>query len=417
MKKILALAAVLAFTASSAFASESHLKKFKFFGEGSFYGYTYENTFAYPKYNFSGTGMYAVTGFHYGINENVSATFSLGYTDVWGDGLEGMTASDFFDVLRIVEANVTFKNLFDVEGLKLKVGRQYYGDEDSSVMYFGIRRNQPLRMLAGAGAYGAGTVGSISSVDGASAYYKKGNIKANIMYGIVANGGPNGNDTVMGGDFKYLNIADMFDAQAYLYSWDNLFYGQRKYTIFGLKPTFKKAGLKASLEFAKNFGGAEVFSNTADNTNLVKADVAYKIEKIGLTPRVMYGVFGGEFKGFYAFGNTNLGLIGGQTIISHPTAAAYFDNRIVNVGADYIKNKFTFSFDIFDFGSRDGKDNKDAVKYGTEFDLVVKYAYDANTDFYAGIGHMFGGKAAEAINDNAAFDSSTFQAGVTYKFK
>lgn len=432
MKKVLALAAILVFTASAAFAQEFSLKNFKFFGEGSFYGYTYENatdSTGITPTNFGGTGMYATLGFNFDIYENVMATFAMGYTNIWGDGsnFSGRSLEDnvndqgLFDFLRIVEANIAFGNLFDVEGLSVKVGRQYYGDEDSTVMYIGIRRDQPLYMITGS-ENTTGIMGAISSIDAAAAYYDTENIKANLIYGIFDNQKDinDSNSTLMGGDFKYLNIADMFDAQAYMYNLQE-YLGTRNYTIIGLKPTFKMNGLKASVELAKNFAGDEVFSNDDANTNFIKIDASYLIENIGLTPRAMFGVFGGDNKTFGTLGNYVPGLIGGQMVIG----GSYNDNQIINVGADYALNKFTFSFDLFNFSSRDGNDdlligkyeNKDRAAYGTEIDVTAKYAYTENIDFKVGIGHLFGGKATEMINGGDSFDASTLQAGVTYKFK
>ncbi|MDR2425835.1 MAG: hypothetical protein LBD46_01400 [Endomicrobium sp.] len=418
MKKILALVVLSLFVASS-YAQELSFENLHFYGEGSFNGFIYENSTLNTSeiYNVSGTGMYLTIGLRLDIYEDIIASFALGYTNMWGDGSEwsGRPLNGnrgLIDLFKIVEANMLFNNLFDVDGLSFKIGRQYYGDEDSTVVYIGIRRNQPLYIVIGA-ADVPGTIGAISSIDAAAAYYDKDNIKANLIYGIMENRGADGNRTLIGGDFKYLNIAEILDLQGYLYNFENYVSAQDHYTILGVKPTVKIKGLKASLEVAKNFGGEESLSNETFNTNFIKADASYVIENLKLTPRVSLGVFGGENKPFITIGNCSAGLIVSRVLIN----GNYSDNRIINTGVDYEFKKFVFSFDIFSYDSRDGEDLKNNVKFGTEFDLTAKCAYAENIDFYFGIGHLFGADFSKFKNGGKdSFDSSTLQAGITYKF-
>ncbi len=415
MKKVLALVLAAIFVASNvSFAQEFSFKNFKLYGEGSIYGFTYENS-GVAGVNMGGTSGYITLGAMFDVYENITASFALGYQNLWGDDAamafsgrpinSSNTDDGYLNKITVVEANLNFNKLFDVEGLSAKVGRQYYGDEDSSMMYFGIRRDQPLFMVNG--AMGIGLLGALSSLDAFAGYYAKENMKINAVYGIMQNGGINGNATIIGADLKYAKIADMIDVQAYGYDVEN-WIGTRNYTILGLKPTVNVGTLKASVEFAKNFGGDYTFSNDNFNTNFIKADASFKIEDIGLTPRAAYVVAGGENKPFITFGNYLPGLIVGQTLL----AAGWMDNQIINIGADYVKNKFLFSLDFFNYGSRDGGDFEDAVKYGSELDLIVKYNYTQNVDFRVGIGHLFGNK-----DSGMDFDASTLQAGVTYKFK
>lgn len=408
MKKIFALATVLALFATSAFAQEVSIKNFKLFGEGSLMGYTYENC---PDNNFGGTSGYTILGFTADVLKDVSATVALGYSFVWGErNVNGRTVADnttnrgYLDIITIVEANLTFSKLFDIEGLKLKVGRQYYGDEGSPILYFGIRRYQPLLpSLAAAVSFDP----TITSLDAVTAYYEKDNIKANLVYGILANNDISGNSVLIGGDFKYLNFAEYFDAQAYLYNVENLAVAPvPNYTVFGVKPTFKIDDFKASVEFAKNFGGNEIFSNEAANTNLIKFDASYNIKSAKVTPRATYLLAGGldSFfftKTFFAFSNYQPGLIESPGVIM-----MYNDIQMINLGVDYAKiEKLVLSFDFFNFGPRDG--NWDAYN---EMDLTAKYAYSKNVELFGGIGHRFGN------NSTGNRDSSTVQAGLTYKF-
>lgn len=432
MKKFLSLALVAMF-ASSSFAADISLKNFKLYGEGSVMAMTYENVWAANlARNFGATVGYFTLGTLFSVYENVTASFALGYEYMWGeDGLYGKTVDGdanqnvgYLNRLRAVEANINFSQLFNIDGLSAKIGRQYYGDEDSTAMYIGIRRNQPLFVKRNYQPPFSMNMSAITSADGAVAYYDNHNIKANLMYGVLTSNFSNPmpgttvrNFTVLGGDFKYLGIIDMFDIQAYMYNFENgdgsyQTYNTPNYTLVGVKPTFKFEGLKASVEFIRPFAGKTTFDDRfMAPTNLIKGDVSYTIKNINLTPRAMYLVAGGDGKSFYTMGNYSPGLIVGNTMLN----SRWNNNQIINIGVDYAWNKALFKLDYFNFDAREGKNDliKAPFKYGDEIDLVVNYAYTDSVSIYAGIGHLFGNSKSR----NPNYDSSTLQAGVTYKFK
>lgn len=413
MKKLFALASILALFTTSSLASDLSIKNFKLYGEASLIGYVFENWYE----NYGGTTGHTMIGTSFDVSKNVSAALALGFSYEWGEsGLRGNRIVDgtgnetgYLNKLGIEEANLTFCDLFDIEGLKLKVGRQYYGDEGSPIMYIGIRRYQPdLTAFNGA----------ITSLDAVTAYYEKDNIKANLVYGLMESYDITTptytkriNITLIGGDFKYLNLSEVFDIQTYFYTLKNYYWSMPNYTILGTKPTFKKDGFKASIEFAKNFGGTEIFSNEFANTNLIKIDASYNIESAKITPRASYFLAGGEntnpwdwSKNFYALSNYKPGLI----YASWWGDSGYFDEKILNIGIDYAKvENLVLSFDYYNFGLRDGKIVK--VDPESELDLIAKYAYSENIELFAGIGHYFG-------NSDRGYDASTVQAGLTYKF-
>ncbi|MCL2390149.1 MAG: hypothetical protein FWD54_01715 [Endomicrobia bacterium] len=415
MKKVLALFAALVLFTSSSFAGDLSLPKVKLYGEGSIQSFRIDNMDG--DWNLGGTVGVFTLGAAISLAENVTASLALGYYNYWGEsyGTEGKHISGggdgYLNLIRVVEANIALKNLFDVEGLSAKVGRQFYGDEDSMVMFLGVRNNTATNFFNMHGWSPANMIAPITSIEAMTLYYEKENIKANAIYGMFSNQSTGEyNQTLKGADFKYFNIADMFDAQAYLYSFEHT--GYQYYTIFGLKPTFKYNDFKASIEFAKNFGGNEIFSNEYANTNFIKLDASYDVKDINLTPRLSYFVGGGEYgKGFYApFGNaTPRGLVAtalfnnwGDQLFS------FYDEAIFNIGADYKYEKYSFALDIFNYN---GRDNGDNFNLGNEVDFTVKYAYTDNVSINFIIGHLF-------MNDDwyNGTDVSTTQLGVSYKF-
>ncbi|MDR3113623.1 MAG: hypothetical protein LBU09_04530 [Endomicrobium sp.] len=432
MKRLSALFAAVVLFAPISYAGI--LDDVKYHGEGSFYGYSTEKKGSYE----AATVFYGTLGLSANIYENISADFGIGYTNLWGD-YNGAYAFDgkpitldgygegILGKVRIIEANVTLDKLFGVDGLKLKIGRQFYGDEDSAVIYFGVRRDLPT--LASWFAYDNSKYFSpITSIDAVTAYYENAHIKVNALFSTFDNGSittdaygnpaaKNKNATLKGFDFKYVNIANMIDLQAYFYDLENYnAYGSylpRHYGIVGAKGAFhKEMGngdvIKASVEIAENYAGAEILSDDikALNTGMLKLDASYKISKIGLTPRASLGSYGGYDKKdgtkyFASFGNYYPGLIGEPN--GRSAGLLFADTVIVNFGLDYTIKKFTFGFDYFSFSH-----DNDYWKTTGEIDLQAKYAYTESVIFNFGIAHFFA--------DKSDGDIAYIQGGISYKF-
>lgn len=494
MKKLVALLAAVILGTQSLYATDFlFMKNVKFYGEGQTVGYAVQNGYdvnlgklvpsmvgggiseGMLNSNYSGVTTFLTAGLTFDIVENISADFSLAYSTSMGEGnkflglidnpngsaTKGDSIQSYLDNIRVQTANVTIKKLFDVDGLSIKVGRQYYGDEDSSVMYFGIRHEQPLFGL------NLPLIGfdNVSSVDAATVYYEKDNIKANFIYanlgkvlGVPLNvdglilplaaeplseaGLDLGRDTtVIGADAKFLNLADIVNVQVYAYDIENPIVAH--YSIAGVKPGVEIDGLKASVEFAMNFAGKNPFSTgdiyapegsgITSGANLIKADVSYDIEKKAKV-RAGFAVQGGtegikEFldgeepgkiliKPFLNFGNYVPGIVFGQQEITR--LLSMIDFRAINVGADYYKDKFTFSADYYNFAARDN-----GLNYGDELDLKVKYKYIEGLDFFCAVGCFMvsddiNSKIKQATGgamENFLSDiTSTIQLGASYKF-
>ena len=423
MKKVLVLTAVIAMFAASAFAQEISFKNFKVYGEGSIIGmYEDYNRYRVNNYNksidnYSTVYNQFLLGVTFDIHPNVQAAVALGYEPRWGDSyLDGKDISDsndkgYLNQVRVVEANITLNNVFDVYGLKAKLGRQFYGDEDSSVMFLGVRHYnaEPGNWLFGL------TANKITSLDALSGCYENGDLKINAIYGVFSSVIENGdsNISLSGVDVKYTDIIlDTLNGQAYWYELENAnkasgsMLSTDKYGIIGVKPMLKKNDFKASLEVAFNYGAKTGYGDKY-SSNLIKADAAYEVKDLNLIPRAAYVLIGGYNdkdgfdKPFFNAGNYTPGLIFGQEDFDGS------DFEIINGGADYAWNQYVLSFDYYNFSSRDT-----SAFYGEEIDLFIKYRYTENIEIFAGIAHMFA-----SMNYNNGQDISKGMLGITYKIK
>ena len=497
MKKLLALLAAVVLGTQSLYASDFlFMKNIKFYGEGQTIGYVVQNGYdvnvariakgtskndvaGMLNTNYNGVATFLTAGITFDIVKNISADFSLAYSNNWADGgnqifslannpsgsaTKGDSIQSYLDNIRVQTANVTIKNLFDVDGFSVKVGRQYYGDEDSSVMYFGVRHYQPLFGL------NLPFIGfdNMTSVNAVTFNYDKEKIKANIVYANLGRilGVPLGADAailgsiakgideyinldkdtiIIGADVKLLKLADFFNLQLYGYDVETPVLVDH-YSIAGVKPGIEVGGLKLSVEYATNFAGKNPFSSgyifkidedkeqgVKNGGNLIKADISYDIEKKAKV-RASYAMQGGTeglkelldgqasekiiIKPFINFGNYVPGMVFGQQNITR--ILSMVDFKAINVGVDYFVNKFTFSVDYYNLTSRDN-----GLNYGDEVDLKVKYQYIKGLDFFFGVGCFM---ASDDINskiktitggdvENFLSDmTSTFQLGASYKF-
>lgn len=493
MKKLVALLFVVFLAVQGAYAGDfKFMKNLKFYGEGQITGYAIQNGYdlnlgkmvsviksgslgGMLNSNYSGVVSFITTGLTFDIVNNVSADFSLSYSNDWSgvnkfaslinnpsnSAVKGNNLSSYLDNIRVQTANVTIKKLFDVKGLSVKVGRQYYGDEDSSIMYFGVRHDQPLFGL------NLPLVGfdNVTSVNAVTLYYEKENTKANFIYAnlgkilgaplnfdgallpLILNGNPmpfegsidlGRETTVIGADVKFLNIADTFNMQVYGYDIENPIVAH--YSIAGLKPSISNGGLKASLEYAMNFTGKNPFEDgTAinagsfkikGNSSLLKADVSYDIEKKAVA-RASFAMQGGTegikellngessniiVKPFLNFGNYSPGIIFGQQTVTR--LLSMVDFKAINVGADLFKKDFKFSLDYYNFSARDN-----GLNYGDELDFKVKYEYIKGLDFYFAAGCFMASddinskmKAGAGIDGFISEITSSVQLGASFKF-
>ena len=281
----------------------------------------------------------------------------------------------------LANANLVFSNLFGA--LEATIGRQFYGDEDSAMIYFGPNH------------YNAERMGYARTLDGAKLVYSNDTLTATVIGGKIGNIAKADWDfesydlptSIFGADVK-LNLAESLTAQVYGYDWlgsENYQEDIRVYVkdnhagFYGAKLTFTPGKWILSGEYARDFGGDRLIKEHHNAGYFVKVDVAAEATDV-LTAR---GTFYLETLDFWNFGNYTPGLLIGQLL--QERGDEYGNGvRMFNIGFDYkLSDPWTLSFDAYSFQNHAGDH---AATY--EFDVTTKYDYNANVQFFAGIGYV-----------------------------
>lgn len=335
----------------------------------------------------SGTNFRVLAGLSADLVEDVRANVMFQYNNAWLSGTEGDTVQDYWDNVRLAEANVVLSNLFCC--LEATVGRQFYGDEDSAVMYFG-----PNHYVFGMNA--------APSLDAAKLVYSDDFKTFTMIAGKVVTYDTSvspatidGDVTVYGLDLK-LNLTDTLTAQIYGYDFMNSNYDaasdeKRHEGFYGAKATFAPEAFTASAEYARGYEANRLFREGDNSPYLVKVDAALNMDVI--TPRATFYYAKGTVS---EFGNYFPGLAVGHVLAGNGESFAEYSAdgvRMFNVGVDYAWNKFVFSLDGFSFQDRTAQDSST-----WEADLVAKYNHNDYVQLFAGIGY------AKYSNSNAAND-------------
>jgi hypothetical protein len=347
-------------------------------------------------------------------SKNIKLSLAAGYTGIWGEygitGGELINRADqgYINKLKIVLANIEIDKVLGCDGLKAVIGRQFYGREDSTAIYFGVRHYQTLLNTL------------ISSLDAISLNYKKDKVEASAIYANVDSTGRK--DFILAGiEGKVSNIKDIIDLEAYLYNFRDVpasvtRVALNNYTLLGFKPAVHVKDFKGSIEFVRPFSGDRVFSNETESfdTLLIKIDASYNIKNISLTPRATFFMVDGKNnKTVYTAGNYVPGLVGCPSLVQNDDGFIRYENtRIINVGADYAYKNAVFSLDFLNYGLAAAPTGSDYSM--NEIDITVSYQYDDNLSLFAGVGEAFGEGSS---NNTIDFGSeASIQAGVSYKF-
>ncbi|MBR2392599.1 MAG: hypothetical protein IKA93_03390, partial [Elusimicrobiaceae bacterium] len=288
--------------------------------------------------------------------------------------------------VELVEANVVLSNLFCC--LEATVGRQFYGDEDSAVMYFG-----PTHYNA---EYNDWRV-----LDGVKVAYSDDFKTFTMLAGnIIYATGATEESEIYGADLK-LNLTDALKWQVYGYDIKDL-YGDKNGGFYGTKFTFAPEAVTLAAEYARNFGGDRLVKEHKDTGYLVKVDAALNLEAV--TPRAAF-VYTNGFEGF---GNYTPGLLVGDALVSHGIDVLAESLRLFNVGVDYTTGKWTFALDGFSFQGREAHHSATL-----EADLTAKYAHNEYVELFAGVGYA---KYGHAEADFGQKDNTKGQLGMLIKF-
>ena len=368
----------------------------------------------------SGAWTRAMAGLSADLVEDVTANFMFQYAYMWGDNNKDGEGFSSADGVKLVNANVTLHNLFCA--FDLTVGRQFYGDEDSAVMYFG-----PNHYNAEAGAYA-------QALDAAKLTYGDDTKAFTFIAGKIADtdddvdgdyflpGTEYDSETViMGADFKY-HFTDALMAQVYGYNFNNFRYKANGIEVipqdrdndnvglYGIKLAGNMDIFRASAEYARNYGGHRLFKEHKNTGHMLKLDVAADID--AFTAR---GAFLYANENFWAFGNYTPGLLVGH-VLGGSLWDYTLDNgvRMFNVGFDMkAAEKWIFSLDGYAFQGTHG--NHSAT---WEADLTAKYNHNEYVQLFAGFGYAKYGNDITAFSKVAMNrkDNVKGQLGMLIKF-
>lgn len=298
--------------------------------------------------------------------EDVRANLTFAYGNAWeneyGEAISDENTGDgYLQNIRVTEANVVVSNIFGA--LEAKIGRQYYGNEDSAVMYLGPRHNYYTNLRFGFANF---------SLDGALLTWSNDSLALSAFYAQLTDM----TDERMTGltlDYAFTNN---LTAGIYWYDMSE----EDHQGIWGGRVAYQNEGTKLGVEYAKNYENG-VFSH--NNVGwMLKADAALNLdmEKVALTPRITY--YHSE-KDFFAMGNYTAGLILGNQAGAFSLGMMGSTNwKVLNAGVDFgVKalEKVTFSFDYLNA-------KMDNSWVGNEFDLTAKYQHNDYVTFTLGGG-------------------------------
>ena len=364
----------------------------------------------------SGASGRVLAGLSAELVEDVTANLMFQYAHEWGDNVsnEGKTVQDYWDNVKLVNANVVLHNLFCA--FDLTVGRQFYGDEDSVVMYIGPNH------------YNAEINNYVNSIDAAKLVYGDDVKTFTVIAGTINDLGAWSRDEqggliplvdvkydLYGADFK-LNVTDGLTAQVYGYDIaargnDLNVVEEQHEGFYGAKVGMNVEAVRASAEYARNFAGHRLIKEGHDTGYMVKADLAADIEKVTARGTFLYAK-----QGFWAMGNYTPGLLighvlGGDGIWDYSNEGV----RMFNVGVDFKPfEKWVFALDGYTFQARTGH----ATTY--EADLTAKYNHNEYVQLFAGLGYAkytknekYGASSHDAMQ---APDNFKGQVGMLIKF-
>jgi len=336
----------------------------------------------------AGTNLRVLAGASFDLVEDVRANLLFAYGNTWGqasDGEYGSTLNHYWDSVLLAEANVVLSNLFCC--LEATVGRQFYGDEDSAVMYFG-----PNHYNSEFNGYRA--------LDGVKVAYSDDFKTFTLLAGNIIYDSPTEESEIYGADLK-LNLTDSLKWQVYGYDFKDV-NGDKNGGFYGTKFTFAPEAVTLAAEYARNFGGDRLVKEHKDTGYLVKADAALNLEAV--TPRFAFVYT----NGFLGFGNYTPGLLFGDVPVGPGIYVLTRSLRLFNVGVDYNVGKWTFALDGFSFQEREAHHSATL-----EADLTAKYAHNEYVELFAGVGYA---KYGHAKADFGQKDNTKGQLGMLIKF-
>lgn len=334
----------------------------------------------------TGVTSRVMAGLSADLVEDVTANLMFQYANFWGnDASSGNSMQDYWNSVRLVEGNVVLSNLFCC--LEATIGRQFYGDEDSAVMYFG-----PNHYNAEFNGYANSIDGlKIAYADDAKAFtFLAGKANVTSVMGISDNGFIAGNHggplgtfpsfDIIGADFK-LNLAENMYAKIYGYDLmdsQRIIFADKHSGFYGVQFGADMEAMRFGAQYNRNFGGDRLIKEHEGTGHMAKVDFAMDID--AFTARAAYVYANASF---FAYGNYTPGLLIGQDMGGiwgyGPEGISMF-----NLGFDMKPfEKWTFALDGYSFQDR-------RFHHGAtwEADLTAKYAQNEYVELFAGVGYV-----------------------------
>ncbi len=337
----------------------------------------------------NGAASRVMAGLSAELTEDVRANVQFVYDTPWNGASEGKDLNTYQNEIYLAEANMVLSNLFD--RFELTLGRQFYGDEDSALLYFGPRHGYMAALSSG-----------VTSLDAAKLTYAD-DVKAlTLIAGKTQNtlelAAPEAD--FYGVDFR-MNLTDTVKAQVYGYAYNNKVWNDEYQGFYGAKLSMTPEAGALSVEYARAHSGDRLIKESHDNAYLVKVDGVLNMD--AFTPRAAFIYQKGSVSDYGAYAP---GLVYGKTYFGNDLTDVLAESRIFNVGVDYTWNKMTFALDGFAFQDRTAQHAATL-----EADLTATYQHNENVGLFAGIGYA---KLSKAEFDRS--DATVYQAGVNVKF-
>lgn len=340
----------------------------------------------------NGAASRVMAGLSAELTEDVRANVQFVYNTAWDGASEGKDLNTYQNQIYLAEANMVLSNLMD--RFELTLGRQFYGDEDSALLYFGPRHG-----------YMAALSSPVTSLDAAKLTYAD-DVKALTLIAgkttkvLTFDPKTESNADFYGIDFR-MNLTDTVKAQVYGYAYNNKVWADEYQGFYGAKLSMAPEAGALSVEYARSHSGDRLVKESHDNPYLVKVDGSLNMD--AFTPRAAFIYQKGTVSEYGAYAP---GLVYGKTFFGNDLTDVLSESRIFNVGLDYNWEKWTFALDGFAFQDRTAQHAATL-----EADLTATYQHNENVGLFAGIGYA---KLSRADFDRS--DATVYQAGVNVKF-
>ena len=346
------------------------------------------------KSNANGAASRVMAGLSAELTEDVRANVQFVYNTPWDGSSKGRDLNTYQDKIYLAEANMVLSNLMD--RFEITLGRQFYGDEDSALLYFGPRHgymaalSSPVTSLDAAKLTYADDVKALTLIAGKTQNLMEAEaVRDADFYGI---------------DFR-MNLTDMVKAQVYGYAFNNKVWADEYKGFYGAKLSMMPEAGALSVEYARGHNGDRLIKESGDTPYLVRADGALHMD--AFTPRAAFIYQKGVVSEYGAYAP---GLVAGKYLTPLGNTSDVIDNaRIFNVGVDYKWNKMVFALDGFAFQDRTAK-----AAATLEADLTATYQHNESVEMFAGIGYAkLGGDLKDQF---ASQDATVYQLGTTIRF-